>query len=382
MIIFLVLHYIPAQPIKQLCDFFYCAITEIYVLCIIRIDLPVLNSGLGTFESKHEVYHSVAVDVSETGFGEVRPIIALLPNYENNIFIHECGHSLGSFNNFFFRSTSPDNVVFMVKPDCIEKVNVIKDEEDTGKCRLVCSVCPALNRSRVGRLFNNDMLIKKEKVKSIGVHDITNMKRWRDVVEHFPHFLVRKQLSQERKQTIIHPIIFPSSKVHFLVDDLVLKEQDIFIIKTPRKYQIEAFREALLRNSIIVIPTGKGKTFIASLVIHRFKKLNPNRLAIFIVPRIPLVFQQSSVITRDTLLRVEKCCSETTTTETKKNICNGFFDVLVITDGQLYKFLQEGFLRVSDFCVVVFDECHHAGCIWFFSTTLIVIYYIVILLLV
>ena len=65
--------------------------------------------------------------------------------------------------------------------------------------------------------------------------------------------------------------------------------------KTPRDYQIECFVEALQQDVVGVLPTGAGKTLIASMLLRRMKELNPEKMGLFIVDRIPLVFQQAKV---------------------------------------------------------------------------------------
>ena len=36
------------------------------------------------------------------------------------------------------------------------------------------------------------------------------------------------------------------------------------------------------------------------------------------------------------------------------------FDVFVFTEKKLYDVLKHGFIKIEDFDMIVFDECHHA----------------------
>ena len=60
--------------------------------------------------------------------------------------------------------------------------------------------------------------------------------------------------------------------------------------------QVLSFLEGLQRDLVAVLPTGTGKTLIACLLLKQFRKLNPERMGLFLVDRIPLVFQQKKVI--------------------------------------------------------------------------------------
>ena len=62
-----------------------------------------------------------------------------------------------------------------------------------------------------------------------------------------------------------------------------------------RDYQVQCFLETLQRDLVAVLPTGAGKTLIASMLLKRMKELNPEKMGLFIVDRIPLVFQQAKV---------------------------------------------------------------------------------------
>ena len=59
---------------------------------------------------------------------------------------------------------------------------------------------------------------------------------------------------------------------------------------------MECFVEALRQNLIAVLPTGAGKTLIASMWLKRMKELNPEKMGLFVVDKIPLVKQQAKVM--------------------------------------------------------------------------------------
>ena len=61
-------------------------------------------------------------------------------------------------------------------------------------------------------------------------------------------------------------------------------------------FQVECFVEALRQNLIAVLPTGAGKTLIASMWLKRMKELNPEKMGLFVVDKIPLVKQQAKVM--------------------------------------------------------------------------------------
>ncbi len=60
----------------------------------------------------------------------------------------------------------------------------------------------------------------------------------------------------------------------------------------PRKYQLELFKSAIDKNTLIVLPTGLGKTAIAMLLAAKRFLNYPNKKIIFLAPTKPLVEQQ------------------------------------------------------------------------------------------
>ena len=59
-----------------------------------------------------------------------------------------------------------------------------------------------------------------------------------------------------------------------------------------RSYQHVMTREALAANTLVSLPTGFGKTFVAAAVMRNFLRWFPDGLVVFMAPTRPLVHQQ------------------------------------------------------------------------------------------
>lgn len=59
-----------------------------------------------------------------------------------------------------------------------------------------------------------------------------------------------------------------------------------------RDYQLHISRTALFCNTLVCLPTGLGKTFIAAVVMYNFYRWFPSGKVVFMAPTKPLVTQQ------------------------------------------------------------------------------------------
>lgn len=59
-----------------------------------------------------------------------------------------------------------------------------------------------------------------------------------------------------------------------------------------RGYQLNIVQKALFHNTLVALPTGLGKTFIAAVVMYNYWRWFPNSKIIFMAPTRPLVDQQ------------------------------------------------------------------------------------------
>ena len=65
-----------------------------------------------------------------------------------------------------------------------------------------------------------------------------------------------------------------------------------------RQYQFEISSVAVRHNTLVSLPTGLGKTLIASVVMYNFSRWFPTGKCLFVAPTKPLVHQQVSAVRR------------------------------------------------------------------------------------
>ena len=134
---------------------------------------------------------------------------------------------------------------------------------------------------------------------------------------------------------------------------------DIINDKIPRDYQLETYRLALVKDVISVLPTGFGKTLTAVLLLSRMAKMNKEHMGLFVVERIPLVYQQAQRIQEETDMIVICINSETINRARLNAIIHRRCDVVVITAGALKEQIERKTLTLQLFHTIVLDECHH-----------------------
>ena len=144
------------------------------------------------------------------------------------------------------------------------------------------------------------------------------------------------------------------------------REIDVLTRENPRDYQRELFLSTMRRNTLVYLPTGSGKTLIAAMVLSCMRELNPGKLMVFLVDRIPLVFQQSNYIKKQLPgLKVGSLAGEMEPEQLQsvhKKLAERKIDVLVLTHQIFLNALAaqtNQIIRISDISVLVFDEAHH-----------------------
>jgi len=123
-----------------------------------------------------------------------------------------------------------------------------------------------------------------------------------------------------------------------------------------REYQLNIAGTALRGNTLVVLPTGLGKTVIAALVMAEVLRIGGRVL--MLAPTRPLVMQH--VKTLRSILRAEPICELTgrTPRTERPRIWRGC-PVVVATPQTVLSMMKEGH-RPSEFSLLVVDEAHRA----------------------
>ncbi len=129
----------------------------------------------------------------------------------------------------------------------------------------------------------------------------------------------------------------------------------------PRSYQLEAAQSALQKgNTLVVMPTALGKTYVALLVLAKTLENKPNCKALFLAPTKPLVSQQFEKIQKTLELGETACLltGETPPHERVPLLQNK--QVICATPQAIENDVLAGRINLRDFSLIVFDEVHRA----------------------
>ncbi len=128
-----------------------------------------------------------------------------------------------------------------------------------------------------------------------------------------------------------------------------------------RDYQVLAAENALQHNTLVVMPTALGKTFVAALLTAHYLSAKPDKKILFLAPTKPLVEQQAQRM-RDVLdiapESVVSVTGEVSPEERQKMYASA--KIIAGTPQTVEHDVLGRKLLVSDFSLVVFDEAHRA----------------------
>lgn len=188
---------------------------------------------------------------------------------------------------------------------------------------------------------------------------------------------VCQSLDREVESAVNRPNIIRSSMAESLLesnkqvnlDDSDDEDESIGPVKELelRSYQMELARPSLEgKNSVIVAPTGSGKTHVALYIIkHHMESIKSIRhpKVIFLVEQSALAEQQGKQCTTYLPCKVKVITGESQRNERMKSLNEWIArrDLLVVTAQILLNALRDGIVSVTDFSLMVFDECHHTN---------------------
>ncbi|XP_044756151.1 endoribonuclease Dicer [Coccinella septempunctata] len=135
---------------------------------------------------------------------------------------------------------------------------------------------------------------------------------------------------------------------------------------TPRNYQVALFNECLKGNTIIFLPTGAGKTFIAIMVM---KKMGgdligeKHKVSIILVNTVALVDQHVKYVKKHTPFQCGGYSGEMNVDFWSPGMWHREFEknqVLIMTSEIFAAIVRGKIFDPSKVNLLIFDECHHA----------------------
>jgi Fanconi anemia group M protein len=125
-----------------------------------------------------------------------------------------------------------------------------------------------------------------------------------------------------------------------------------------RMYQVNIADSAKKQSTLVVLPTGMGKTIVALLVIAEVLKKKKGKV-LFLAPTKPLVEQHAAFI-RDFLVDAEPMVFTGEVGPKKRDELWKDANIIVSTPQVVENDLISARLKLNEFALIIFDEAHRA----------------------
>jgi Fanconi anemia group M protein len=128
-----------------------------------------------------------------------------------------------------------------------------------------------------------------------------------------------------------------------------------------RSYQYNIVEKCLYKNTMVVLPTGMGKTFVAAVVMFNFYRWYPQGKVIFMAPTKPLVLQQAEACYKVLGIPKEDISQMTGSVQpNQRKIQWQTKRVFFLTPQIIMNDILRGNLDIEKIVCVVIDEAHKA----------------------
>nr|XP_009619792.1 DEAD-box ATP-dependent RNA helicase FANCM isoform X1 [Nicotiana tomentosiformis] len=129
-----------------------------------------------------------------------------------------------------------------------------------------------------------------------------------------------------------------------------------------RDYQFSIIQTALFSNTLVALPTGLGKTFIAAVVMYNYFRWFPEGKIVFAAPSRPLVLQQVEALHK--FVDIPQECTIDLTGQTNPSRRASLWKerrVFFVTPQVLEKDIHSGICFMRHLVCLVIDEAHRAS---------------------
>ncbi|KAI0762783.1 hypothetical protein C8Q74DRAFT_1458838 [Fomes fomentarius] len=153
----------------------------------------------------------------------------------------------------------------------------------------------------------------------------------------------------------------PAPRMKLCADRLAAKTWLYPLNKPKRDYQYNIVKNCLLENTLVALPTGLGKTFIAGVVMLNYYHWFPQGKVVFVAPTKPLVSQQIDACHKTCGIPGSVAAELTGNVAKDKRIHIWRTKrVFYATPQTLMNDLINGHVDALDFVLIVIDEAHRA----------------------
>ncbi|MDD5418049.1 MAG: DEAD/DEAH box helicase family protein [Candidatus Nanoarchaeia archaeon] len=125
-----------------------------------------------------------------------------------------------------------------------------------------------------------------------------------------------------------------------------------------REYQKEIFERGRTDNTLVVIPTGLGKTFIAFALIDYFLNKNKGAKALFLAPTKPLAHQHMKT-SEDFLNHKKNLLTGKINPKERTELWENS-EIIFATPQTIRNDLKKNRISIKDVSIIIFDEAHRA----------------------
>ena len=153
---------------------------------------------------------------------------------------------------------------------------------------------------------------------------------------------ISMQSTLNQKEYVIHPWINPG-------------------VIEKRKYQDDIVNRAVLKNTLVVLPTGLGKTSIAAMVVADRMKKYMNKKVLFLAPTKPLVDQHRNTFEKFMKIGPSELKTITGITEpSTRSVLYNKADVVFSTPQTIENDIKSNIIDLKEFSLLIVDEAHRS----------------------